>query len=291
MDLSPYTSSLINSLTLIGILVCGLLFCRGVLKRAKDDNVKMAYLFLGGVIVVIAILVFSNIYCTNETILDFASLASAIISIILAIVTIIYSFYTNGQSSSQIEKLNKAANDVTEASQDYSKSAKSLQDNINLILESIKHVEDNTKQILDAKENEQSRHAEVQKLDSSIFDMDKYLTSFVMTSSNLGLICLYAAICSKEKEKEFPLTLLQDAGDNAEYSIGYIIASNCTSIIDVTIDFKNRSAICKHNMDNLKPTVIDCLKKRKSNQFITKRKAEIDAFFATENPSELTDEK
>lgn len=291
MDLSPYISSLIDSITLIGILVCGLLFCRGVLKRAKEDNVIIAYLFLGGVIIVIAIMIFSNIYCTNETILDFASLASAIISIILALVTIIYSFYTNGQSSSQIKKLNEAAKDVTRASQDYSKSAKSLHDNINLILESIKHVEDNTKLILDAKENEQSRHAEVQKLDSSSFDMDKYLTSFVITSSNLGLLCLYAAICSKEKEQEFPLTLLQDAGDNAEYSIGYIVASNSTSIIDVNIDFKNRTALCKHYMDKLKPTVIDCLQMRKKNQFITQRKAEIDAFFATVASSEPKDEK
>lgn len=291
MALSPYISSLIDSLTLIGILICGLLFCRGVLKRAKDNNVKMAYLFLGGVIVVIAILVFSNIYCTNETILDFASLASAIISIILAIVTIIYSFYTNGQSSSQIEKLNKAANDVTEASQDYSESAKSLQDNINLILESIKHVEDNTKQILDAKENEQSRHADVQKFDSGNFDMDKYLTSIVMTSSNLGLLCLHAAICSKDKQREFPLSLLQDAAGSEEYSMGYIIALNSTGIMKVDIDFKTRIASCTGLLSPLKQRVDRCLNKRKDNDFLTTHKKAIDEYFGTIDPSTPKDEK
>lgn len=193
MDFVSILSSLIDRLMPIGILMRGLMFCRGVLKRANGDNSKMAYLFLGGVIVIISILIFSNYYCTNDTILDFASLASAIISIILAIVTIIYSFFTNGQSSSQIEKLNKAANAVTEASTEYSKSAKSLQDNIRLILESIKHVEDNTKQILDAKGNEQSKHDEIPKFDSTGFDMNKYLTSFVMTSP----ISVYSAFMQR----------------------------------------------------------------------------------------------
>lgn len=40
--------------------------------------------------------------------LDFVSLASALISIILAVITIIYSFYSNSQSASQVETLNKA---------------------------------------------------------------------------------------------------------------------------------------------------------------------------------------
>ena len=69
----------------------------------------------------------------NRNVLDFISLASAIISIILAVVTIVYSYFINSRSSSQIEQLNRAALDVSRATSSYDESAKSLEKNIQII--------------------------------------------------------------------------------------------------------------------------------------------------------------
>lgn len=74
--------------------------------------------------------------------MDFVSLASALISIILAIITIIYSFYSNSQSASQVETLNKAAESVKRATTSYAESAESLQDNISKIITAVNRVEE-----------------------------------------------------------------------------------------------------------------------------------------------------
>ena len=75
-------------------------------------------------------------------------LASAIISIILAIITIVYSFYTNSRSNGQIEILNQSARDVQNASQSYKESADSLEANIAKIINAINRVEAKTDRIL-----------------------------------------------------------------------------------------------------------------------------------------------
>ena len=75
-------------------------------------------------------------------------MASAIISNILAIITIVYSFYTNGRSNGQTEILNRAAKDVQKASQSYSETAESLEMNIAKIIGAINRVDAKTDRLL-----------------------------------------------------------------------------------------------------------------------------------------------
>lgn len=57
-----------------------------------------SYIYYASILSIFTISIFSYCFYGNRNILDFVSLASALISIILAVITIIYSFYSNSQS-------------------------------------------------------------------------------------------------------------------------------------------------------------------------------------------------
>ena len=109
-----------------------------------------SYIFSSSIFLTIAIAIFSWCYCDNRNVLDFISLASAIISIILAVVTIVYSYFINSRSSGQIDQLNRAAQDVSLATLAYEESAKSLEKNIQIITNAINRVEEKTDIILNS---------------------------------------------------------------------------------------------------------------------------------------------
>lgn len=83
---------------------------------------------------------------------------------------------------------------------------------------------------------------------------------------------------------------MQDGAGSEEYSVGYIVATNSTSILKVKINFKNRTALCLKYIDSIKQLVGKALKLRKNNKFITKYKAAIDEFFGIDSVTESTDE-
>ena len=110
-------------LTLIVLVGYALSYFR--IKSKQPTNI-ISYIFWGSVILSVSIAMYSHYYYDNEKVLDFFSLALAIISIILVIITIVYSFYTNSRSNGQTEILNRAVQTVQRASQSYVESAESL---------------------------------------------------------------------------------------------------------------------------------------------------------------------
>lgn len=107
-----------------------------------------SYIYYASLLTLLAIVVFSYEFYGNRNVLDFVSLSSALISIILAVITIIYSFYSNSQSAGQVDTLNKAAESVKNATLSYSASAESLQENINKIISAVNRVEEKTDRLI-----------------------------------------------------------------------------------------------------------------------------------------------
>ena len=248
------------------------------------NNQSLPYLFWSSVILLIGIAIFSYGFHQNRTVLDFISLASALISIILAIITIIYSFYTNGRSVGQAEKLQEAAEEVQKATKAYSESAGSLQLNIQKILSKIDHVEANTNAIYNNIYNvsdEKGNHS------------GSKTEQLVRQSSALGTMALYAASLSKEHNKNFPLAILGEL-QNASYCSGFLIAVSCIDLIEVQLIIENNSifiSVDKYDT-NLKDSVIkkinyyieDADVDTDNKDFFTKTKEKIDQYFCN-NPS------
>lgn len=209
-----------------------------------------SYIFSSSIFLTIAIATFSWCYCDNRNVLDFISLASAIISIILAVVTIVYSYFINSRSSSQIEQLNRAALDVSRATSSYDESAKSLEKNIQIITNAINRVEEKTDIILNS--NFASKRG--QNNNFANFDLDAYIKGYVNLSSPVGIMIMYACVKSKDCDKDLSLNILRSEFDKA-YAAGYIISATSAGFITAQIDFNTDVVKCSNYIDKIKENI------------------------------------
>lgn len=272
-------------LTLIALAGCVLSYFRITSNQPAN---KTSYIFWGSVVTCISVLIYSRCYCGNDKVLDFFSLASAIISIILAIITIVYSFYTNSRSNSQTEILNRAAKDVQKASESYVESANSLEDNITRIICAINRIEVKTDTMIQSlSENPRISNVIPDTLSSSKldngeagneFDIRKYIRNFVAISSPLGILSMYACILSNDKSTPFPLDLLSNS-ENSMYCAGFLIATTGTGIINTNIDFSIGIVRVTDYVNVVKDDILEWLRVNSLQGPLKELKDKIDAYF------------
>lgn len=267
----------IISLTLIALASCYLNYTR--IKYGREHN-PISYIFWGSITISVAVLIYSHCYCGNERVLDFFSLASAIISIILAIITIVYSFYTNSRSNGQIELLNNAAKDVQKASISYSESAETLEINISKIINAINRVEAKTDKILIQSLSESSSKSNVidteEKHDK--FDVRNYVKTFIAISSPLGILSMYACVLSHDKSMPFHLSLVSDS-DGVMYCAGFLVATTGTGIVNSSIDFNTGMVTVNDYVNVVKDDILEWLKNNPLQKPLDELKNRIDNYF------------
>lgn len=232
---------LLTSSIVLAIIICCTIIILGTISvsiyriykgQQKDLG---SYIFSASVLSILAIAVFSFCFYENRNVLDFVSLSSALISIILAVITIIYSFYSNSRSAGQIETLNNAAKSVEKATSSYSESAESLQENIQKIIFAITRVEEKTDRLLGVKSalnTGENNHL------IANFDLEAYVKGFVDSASPLGIMATYACIKSKDTNKMCNLNIFPDESNNS-YCGGFLIAITSTGFITADIDFSS----------------------------------------------------
>jgi len=265
-------------LTLIALAGCVLSYFR---IKSKQSASTVSYIFWGSVVLSVSIAIYSHYYHDSEDILDFFSLASAIISIILAIITIVYSFYTNSRSNGQIEILNRAAQDVQRASQSYAESADSLEANIVKIIRAINRVEAKTDRILIHSLSEGSQATnDIDPNDiHTDFDIRKYIQTFIAISSPLGILAMYACVLSFDRTMPFHLSLLSSDAANTMYCAGFLIATTGTGIINSTIDFSTGTITVTNYVHEVKADIEEWIKLHPLQGPLHDIKEKIDAFF------------
>lgn len=221
------------------------------IKKAQERK-WTSYIFIASVLLIVAISIFSVFFYGDKNVLDFISLASALISIILAIITIIYSFVINSQTAGEFNKLNEAstvlqnaAKKVENATISYKDSADSLEENIKKIIEVINNVESKTDKILDGLKNQRTTNYRFAKtpFDSSSSEQDSidkqtFIDNFVVASSPVGIMVMYACMkAAKSDKKTFNLKDFFDEGNLLAYCGGFLIATTSAGFIQSTIDF------------------------------------------------------
>lgn len=207
----------------------------GIKKRGPRD--WASYVFTASIFLTIGIAIFSLCYCGDKNVLDFMSLASAIISIILAILTIIYSYYTNGTTSSSVDKMGEASKKmegtllkVNEATQSYKESADSLKNNITTLLNTIQHVDQTTNKLLESQELNNKPNTKDLKDGLN----DKMVNNFIELSSPRGNVLMYA--CIKACDKNVVLMLENIMEDNSlDYCRGFLIAAKSAGLFKLKI--------------------------------------------------------
>ena len=93
----------------------------------KDKNGKQRYnsnsavwapiVFLSVLFLVVGICMFSFTYSACSRLLEFMSLSSAIVSIILAVLTIVYSYYTTNSNMKNLGKVEEGVDTIIETSE------------------------------------------------------------------------------------------------------------------------------------------------------------------------------
>mgnify|MGYP000008858579 FL=1 len=242
--------------TIIIIATIGVSAYRVYQKQSRSWG---SYIYYASILTLIGIIVFSNAFYGNRNVLDFVSLASALISIILAVVTILYSFYSNSQSAGQIETLKKAADSVEKATLSYSESAESLQENIRKIIDAVNRVEKKTDQIIGMKSSSRSNirendNFEYLNRDSQNFDLGTYIKTYINTVSPLGIMAMYACIKSKDYNKTWNLNLFTN-DSNQNYCCGFMISINGTGFISLNINFNNKDIVVFNYLPKVKDFV------------------------------------
>ena len=217
----------------------------------KSSSCLGMYIFLSSIVVLIAVLIFSYAFYTEKKVLDFISLASALVSIILAVITIIYSFVVNSQTAGQIDKLTKtskslqtastkavesaevmknAAQQVLNASTSYKDTAYSLQKNIQTILDTMQHVDQTTNKLLESQEINNKFNEKDLKYGLN----ETMVNNFIELSSPRGNVLMYA--CIKACDKHAVLMLEDIMEDNSlDYCRGFLIAAKSAGLFKLRI--------------------------------------------------------
>lgn len=263
------------------IIIIALVILSGYRIKQQLKQSWHGYVFIASILTILAIIIFSYVFYGNRKVLDFISLASALISIILAIITIIYSFIINNKSTEQIQslfttsnKLQEAATNVKRASTQYEVTAESLHNNIDRILKKLDGIE--AKVGLDSDyENNIRNAAQVQLAENIIAD-------FVRQSPPAGILIFYACYMQIEKKKELDIKSVFDE-DKAMYYAGFIIASNSVGLSQIAIDFDTMTI---KNVAGLSAQMNDLITNRitteigNNNAFVIETKAKIDKYFS-----------
>ncbi len=252
--------------------------CRKNLARDPKEEAKnrnWGYLFWSSVIVGVGIMIFSEKFYENRNVLDFISLASALISIILAVITIIYSFTTNSRSTGQMEKLNDAAEKVQKATISYSNSAESLQDNIQQILRTLQEVKEfaeSTNKVLNSPGSISSSYPLMSALagiKATDFNEDTLITNYINAGSFVGNLGLLACVYCQKKDNKFKLSIFDWVdSDNfrSGYVCGYIIASAAFGLMNANIanDEIQVVAVREGLQDKLEHMINDFIEKQQN---------------------------
>ena len=270
------TSDILETIIICCTIIVLALISVSIFQICKEKEHRLGpYIFNGSVVVFISTSIFSYLFYGNNQVLDFVSLASAIISIILAVITIVYSFYSNSRSAGQVETLNKAAETIQQATTGYMDSATTLQDNIQKIIDAVNRVERKTDQILDVNGALSSKN----KNTYINFDAEKYIQTYINIASPLGIMALYACIKSKDNNKPFSLYLFGN-DLNVSYCGGFLIATVSSGLISGDIQLTNNTVLITSYIQTVKESVEQWISTAgKSFDFVQPLKESIDKHF------------
>ena len=255
------------------------------IKDPKGSSLSGTYIFLSSVVVSIAVIIFSYSFYMEELVLDFMSLASALISIILAVITIIYSFVVNGQTTGQIDKLISASESLQETADkvenitdSYKQTADDLQGNVRILQRNLKLI---LERLDTAITYMQGKEGDYEVTKSSLLrdtELNPIIDKFNNSNSNAGVIIIY--ICSKVQETNMPCNLSKLFSEDIMYYLGYIFALNAIGFTVAAVDFSTKTIKSAKVAEKVLDGVKARFKLEAENEFMIEQKQKIDSYFS-----------
>ena len=102
---------------------------------------------LGFIIIALIAFILSNRIEGADKIMEYISFASVILSITLSVFAILYTYTSNVQIQQQFEKINAAANTITDTSKNLTITNEKLNTNLDTILEHLENIDQNQQEM------------------------------------------------------------------------------------------------------------------------------------------------
>ena len=282
--LTPYilqTIIICCTIVILSIVAVSAYRIKKVQKRSWGS-----YIFSASILIILAIAIFSFCFCGNRNVLDFISLGSALVSIILAVITIVYSFVINGQTSGQMDKListsenlKSTAESVEEATGIYRQTADGLQFNVKLLQDNIERILNRIEKKIDTMSGDETEYEATVALKEQNKFKDKVIKDFNKNNSNAGAVLIY--LCSKIKETGQPCDLKEIfSEENVMYYLGYVIALNGIGFTAADVDFSTRTIKSVDIVEDLVEGAKQRFELEVDNGFMKEYKQKIDDHFA-----------
>jgi hypothetical protein len=261
-------------------------------SRLSTREWVLVILLIGVVQFTIQIQAFN--WCGNGELLSYLSFAGVVTSIILAVLAIIYSFFSNTTLQQFLGSIQGASETISAESTKLSGLMDTFEREIKgmpgMVAEGMKPAlgvfEGGFSKLL---ENNRGSFPS-QQLDQEFLDL------FLSKSPLLGVLSLYLCALANETNRPFyPVAIFGDEGErqqtlnNAVYFTGFLTASNCAGILDYTLDSENNFTVVKmeYESDSVKEVLVERLGGERYGEettgYANRKKSEIEEFFLEES--------
>lgn len=186
--------------------------------------------YIIAILAAVIIILITYDFGDNKRLVEYTSFALTITSLVLAIVSITYSFYSNSSLTKHLSLINKAADIVSDSSEQISYSTQKIDNKIDLLPSHFQNLEgkvDNSNALIQKILLERESFAENRE---NLKIPTEILKELTINSSIMGLQCLYIVCIAYKSSIPFRLDEIEKKLQfiHKEYMYGFLVA--CSSI-------------------------------------------------------------
>jgi hypothetical protein len=183
----------------------------------KDFPNKRDFYYIVGFLIITIVVVFSGRLADNTLFVDYIGFSGTIVSILLAVIAIIYSFYQSSTYENANHKLDTSANKIEEATaklsnvsqikdmmEDFKREVKSLKDSLEEVKNKVVSMDD----VMQKTYNEGLASNNTNKEGLKENYTQEYFDTFVTNTSKISLLVLLEALRVYEEKDRMDLSQL-----------------------------------------------------------------------------------
>ena len=207
------------------------------LRENMQSNAKIHVGYIIAILISIIVVLVTVKWTRIPTLANYLNFALGVTSLVLAVVAIIYAFFTNSSFHVTVSKIESAASSVQSETAKLERAVEGLNTQLTAIPDALRSVEGKvaaTHELLQSSAQQpkaQSPQADGDKIKEFSWQVMDY---FVGVSSWNGIKVLYLCLLACEKQKEFDLKdwAAGDSLTSFEYAYGYIVATSSSGFFD-----------------------------------------------------------
>jgi len=202
-----------------------------------ETKYKIHFFYIISILLIIIIILSTLKLSSNSDVIKYISFASTIASLILALLAIVYAYFSNSTFSKNITLINDVSNELKQNTENLTTISEVIEKDIKNLPKAIdgmgKKVENIPNLIKELTLKEPIKDKK-KSSDSELHISPELINEFNEYSSFSGLLCLYAVKIAFEKKVPFNFIDFSEKTNyvSKEYAHGYLMATSSIGIFD-----------------------------------------------------------